>query len=124
MSTENGNHTDFIQDDTDIGLLERTNFQSIDTVDPDKVDSFVDEVEAIDRDKVHLARNPWVRIGAGLTLAFFALGFGLMSSLNNRKSQVAEVEKTEEPTLTLGLDEQQDSGTISTDASEMDRLKI
>ena len=52
---------EFIKDDTDLSLLERTNFQVAPSSDGKETDEFVDDVEALGRDEVGLARSPWMR---------------------------------------------------------------
>jgi len=116
---------EFIKDDTDLSLLERTNFQVAPSSDGKETDEFVDDVEALGRDEVGLARSPWMRIALAIGAASFALGFGFILSLGKGNSGQVAVESTDdsdESELTLQLEETADSSTGS-NRSDMDAMR-
>ncbi len=116
---------DYIPDDTDLSLLDRTDFQTVDRTSPDAVNEFVSDVEKLEDQTVHLSRNPYVRVGAVLGLTFFALGFGLMFSLGSRHQEQSVVpEEPEASALTLELTPDADSGNLSAaETAEVDALR-
>ena len=84
------NNGDQIVDDTDLSLLDRTNFQTLDNAPIEQVDAFVGQVDELGEDKVHFARNPYVRLGVGAAFLAFVLGFGGIFMLGKKGPQVAE----------------------------------
>ena len=114
-----------IRDDTDLSLLERTNFQVVPPSNGREVDSFVDEVEELGKDEVGPARSPWVRIAIATALGSFVLGLGFMLSLgkdNSGQVVVESADKAEETDLTLELEAPIDTLTGS-NRSEMDTMR-
>ncbi|MGB3766575.1 MAG: hypothetical protein WA947_08445 [Phormidesmis sp.] len=116
---------EFIRDDTDLSLLERTNFQVVSTDNGKEADNFADEVEELGRDDVEPARSPWVRIGIAVAAGSFILGLGAMLSLGDKKGEqvVKSTDKAEETALTLELEEPTDTSTADANRSEMDEMR-
>jgi Bacterial conjugation TrbI-like protein len=115
---------DFIRDDTDLTLLERTNFQVVSTDNGKQVDDFVDDVEELGKDKVSIARSPWVRIGVAVGLSSFILGFAYILSTggNNKQVTTKSPEEANESALTLQLEEPVESPT-SAESSNIDDMR-
>jgi hypothetical protein len=115
---------DFIRDDTDLTLLERTNFQVVSPNNGKEVDDFVDDVEELEKDEVGLARNPWVRIGVAVAVGSFILGFAYILSIGGDNKQVAvkSTEKPDESGLTLELEKPAETPTTS-DGSNIDDMR-
>lgn len=114
--------TDQITDDTDLSLVDRTNFQTLDSTPVQEVDAFVGQVDELSKDKVHFARNPYVRLGVGVAFLFFVLGFGSLFMLGGKDSQVSEVEETTPETQELTLDLNPEVADSSSSA-EVDALR-
>ncbi|MEM6453018.1 MAG: hypothetical protein AAF703_22210, partial [Cyanobacteria bacterium P01_D01_bin.105] len=124
------NDPNFITDDTDLSLLERTNFQTINRVDSNAVDAFVDDVDALRQDRVHFSRSPYVRLGLAAAGGTLFLGLGMLLFSGNQDTQVAEESAggvdtpVEEITGTLTLGLEPDGEPVSNeDTAEVDRLR-
>lgn len=79
-------------------LSEDNDFQTVDLT-KEKTDSqartFVDEIDELADNRVHPARNPFIRLALGGGVLAFLLGFGIITHLGGRNEPVAE-ENTEE----------------------------
>ncbi|MEO1349087.1 MAG: hypothetical protein AAFW84_09855 [Cyanobacteria bacterium J06635_15] len=119
--------SDFIKDDTQLtNLADETGFQSFDRTDPDAVEQFADELRGHDLEKRTIYQNPYFKVGIGISVAFFILGFGFLLSLGeNSKKQTTEEPEVEATDLTLSLEDGQESSTIARNPSdaEVDALQ-
>jgi hypothetical protein len=120
-------NNDFIKDDTDLTLLDRTNFQTISPKATNVETEFTKDVETeLEKDTVGLSRNPWVRIAIAVGFGSFVLGFGYILSLGgDNKVANAPVKNEEEEGLTLELEEPTSDFTNSEDPNiDMMRSEI
>ena len=120
MTTDNH----FIKDETEIGLVERTNFQSFESSfsddEPINNDGYLSQEEDLEDDSVPLSRNPYLRIGIGGAFFMGVITFVLFLNGGSETQVVEEVENAETSELTLGED---NSEVFSqSQAEEIDKL--
>ncbi|EDX82541.1 hypothetical protein S7335_1245 [Synechococcus sp. PCC 7335] len=120
MTTDNH----FIQDETELGLVERTNFQSFESSfsDDESInnDDYISQEEDLEDDSIPLSRNPYFRLGIGGALFMGVVTFVLFLGGGQETQVVEETNEAETSELTLG--EEGSEAFSQSQADEIDAL--